>query len=338
MNFTAVDLGKLATGLSRPLVKLLEVVQSGVGALARPLLIIVNAHSQGRARLIRAGYDHRLKLLRLEHARQIEAASTTPAVVPDLIASTPIYPEAPKEIEEVFDSSADVDLAAARLFETQQQTKRQANVMTIAAEAADQLGEDVSEEPVDPDWIARFFSYAQDISTEQLQHLWGRILAREVQQPGQVPLRTVELLRNMTKSDADLLGKLAGRLSTAGNYLHYGSGQLTGRELRLAQDAGFVHDTPWSLRWRDGPRAPPQQVGGMIPMPPPGSAVLKYPSGHVLRIETESVMYLIEVFEARPSIRPLLALLSVETDKEYLSSAAQAIASEEHFKVVLDAP
>jgi hypothetical protein len=339
MNFTAIDIGKLATGLSRPLVKLLEVVQNGVGALAQPLLVIINAHAQGRARLIRAGYDHRLKMLRRGHEEEIRAATLTAPLDPSLVAATTTTPEnTSKAIEEIFDSSTATDLAAARLFETQQQTKRHANVMTIAAEAADQLGDDVSEDPVDPDWIARFFSYAQDISSEQLQHLWGRILAGEVQRPGQVPLRTLDLLRNMTKSDAELLLKLGGRLSTVGNYLPYGSGQLTARELLLAQDAGFLHDSPWTVRWVEGASSSIQRSNGMLPLPPPGTAILKYPSGHVMRIETESVMYMLETYQARPSVRPLLHLLPVVTDVEYLNSAAQAIPSEEPFKVTLSPP
>jgi|ERR1017187_641205 hypothetical protein len=338
MNFTAIDLGKLATGLSRPLVKLLEVVQNGVGALAQPLLVIINAHAQGRARLIRAGYDHRLKMLRKGHEEEIQAANPPAPLAPGLLAATTTPENTSKAIEEIFDSSTATDLAAARLFETQQQTKRHANVMTIAAEAADQLGDDVSEDPVDPDWIARFFSYAQDISSEQLQHLWGRILAGEVQRPGQVPLRTLDLLRNMTKSDADLLLKLGGRLSTVGNYLPYGSGQLTARELFLAQDAGFLHDSPWTVRWAESASPSIQRSNGMFPLPPPGTAILKYPSGHVMRIETESVMFMLETYQARPSVRPLLHFLSVATDVEYLNSAAQAIPSEEHFRVTLSPP
>ena len=80
---------RVASSMSRPLIKLLEVVRSGVGSLAQPLLIILNAHAQGRARLIRAGYDHQLKMLRLEHRRTLEAGSPTPVPEADLVTDTP---------------------------------------------------------------------------------------------------------------------------------------------------------------------------------------------------------------------------------------------------------
>jgi hypothetical protein len=39
---------------------------------------------------------------------------------------------------------------------------------------------DVSDTPVDEDWIVRFFNVVEDISDEMMQQLWGRILAGEV--------------------------------------------------------------------------------------------------------------------------------------------------------------
>ncbi len=61
---------------------------------------------------------------------------------------------------------------------------------------------EVSDEPVDEDWITRFFSYAGEISTEEMQTLWAQILAGEVKRPKSFSLRTLQVLRNLTKDEA----------------------------------------------------------------------------------------------------------------------------------------
>jgi uncharacterized repeat protein (TIGR03899 family) len=83
-----------------------------------------------------------------------------------------------------------------------QEAKRQRNLGQIVEEAQKALPESVSTEPVDPDWINRFFTSAQDISNEQMQHVWGRLLAGEVTMPGSFSLRALECLRNLTSADA----------------------------------------------------------------------------------------------------------------------------------------
>ncbi|PTL75526.1 DUF2806 domain-containing protein [Vitiosangium sp. GDMCC 1.1324] len=91
---------------------------------------------------------------------------------------------------------------------TYQEAKRQNNLLKIVDEARKALPENVSQEPVDPDWGNRFFAGAQEISNEQMQQLWGRLLAGEVARPGSVSPRTLDHLRNMTSSDAKLFSKL----------------------------------------------------------------------------------------------------------------------------------
>lgn len=81
--------------------------------------------------------------------------------------------------------------------------KRLMNVRAIADYAAEDLeGTDVPDHDPDLDWVNRFSSGAQDVSSEELQRLWGKILAGEVKSPGQTSLRTLSILRNMTQQDA----------------------------------------------------------------------------------------------------------------------------------------
>jgi hypothetical protein len=89
-----------------------------------------------------------------------------------------------------------------------QEAKRQKNLGQVVDAACKELPENVSGEPVDPDWVSRFFSVAQEVSNEQMQQIWGRLLAGEVAQPGSFSLRAIERLRNMTSSEAKLFSEL----------------------------------------------------------------------------------------------------------------------------------
>ena len=89
--------------------------------------------------------------------------------------------------------------------------KGQNNIERIVTHSAISLNneESVSSEPVDEDWISRFFKYAEDVTSEDMQEIWGRVLTGEIKQPSSYSLRTLEVLRNLTKKDAELIIKIA---------------------------------------------------------------------------------------------------------------------------------
>jgi uncharacterized protein DUF2806 len=82
--------------------------------------------------------------------------------------------------------------------------KRQKNIEAVVAQSALSLPEAVSEEPVDEDWVTQFFNYCQDVGNEEMQSLWARLLAGEVAKPGSFSMRTLALVRVMSKEDANL--------------------------------------------------------------------------------------------------------------------------------------
>jgi hypothetical protein len=55
---------------------------------------------------------------------------------------------------------------------------------------------------VEQDWVVRFFNYAQDISDEQMQELWAKILAGEVSQPGSFSPFTLHIVHLLGADDA----------------------------------------------------------------------------------------------------------------------------------------
>lgn len=65
------------------------------------------------------------------------------------------------------------------------------------------------EETVDDDWLFSWRDYAGKVSSEELQDLWGRVLAGEVKSPGSYSLRALEFLKNISKHEAELISKAA---------------------------------------------------------------------------------------------------------------------------------
>ena len=66
----------------------------------------------------------------------------------------------------------------------------------------------VSDEPVDDDWITRFFTIVKDISDKEMQYVWGKILAGEIASPKSFSLKTLEILRNISSNDAQAFQRL----------------------------------------------------------------------------------------------------------------------------------
>ncbi len=92
-----------------------------------------------------------------------------------------------------------------------QEMKKQQNIESVIAKAYDQLEntEEVSEDPVDPDWINEFFDNVANVSNEEMQVFWGKLLAGEVSKPKSFSLRTLATLKNLTNYEAQIFTKVA---------------------------------------------------------------------------------------------------------------------------------
>jgi Protein of unknown function (DUF2806) len=103
----------------------------------------------------------------------------------------------------------DIDARAAERVR-RQENRRQSNLESITKQAFAALppSEQLSDEPVNEDWTSRFFRDCEDISDEQMQQIWARILAGEVARPGRFAPRTLSVTRDLTKQDANLFTKL----------------------------------------------------------------------------------------------------------------------------------
>ena len=75
---------------------------------------------------------------------------------------------------------------------------RQLNIEAVVNKAAVQLGDDlVADSEPDHDWTARFFTEVQDVTSEDLQSLWAKVLAGEVRKAKSTSIRTLSILKNI---------------------------------------------------------------------------------------------------------------------------------------------
>lgn len=60
----------------------------------------------------------------------------------------------------------------------------------------------------DFDWFFRFFEAVGNVSDETMQNLWAKILAGEIARPSTFSLKTIDVMRNLSKRDAELFIKV----------------------------------------------------------------------------------------------------------------------------------
>ena len=98
--------------------------------------------------------------------------------------------------------------AAQRLI--QEEAKRQKNMEDIIDKAVLDVNEEAKPDAMEDDWIANFFDKCRIVSDSDMQSLWARVLASEANAPGTYSKRTVNLLSDFDKRDAELFTKLCG--------------------------------------------------------------------------------------------------------------------------------
>lgn len=92
-----------------------------------------------------------------------------------------------------------------------QEAIKQNNIERVIDNAYEMLAtqDECSADPVEQGWINRFFDSVADVSDEDLQNIWGKVLAGEIVHPKSYSLRTLETLKNLSKHEAELFQKIA---------------------------------------------------------------------------------------------------------------------------------
>ena len=127
-------------------------------------------------------------------------------------------PEVKNGLDSLF-TSAGIDtkehpeLQAALLDVVLRENRQAKRVQQIVVKAIDHANatpeEGVSDEPVDPDWATRWHHWAKDVSNDEVQEYWAKILAGEIKRPGSFSLHTLDLLSRMSRADVELTDRAA---------------------------------------------------------------------------------------------------------------------------------
>lgn len=96
--------------------------------------------------------------------------------------------------------------ATRRWFE--EEARRQENMEEITRKAIQNLDADSNPNGMDDDWITNFFEKARIVSDKEMQDLWARVLASESNHPGSYSKRTVNMLGDLDKRDAEAFAAL----------------------------------------------------------------------------------------------------------------------------------
>lgn len=83
--------------------------------------------------------------------------------------------------------------------------------------------EDGETDEINFDWIMQFFDAVGNISNEDLQLPWGKVLANEIEKPKSCSLRTLDMIRNMSSEEARTFSVLCRYVMQSGNTYYFES-------------------------------------------------------------------------------------------------------------------
>lgn len=179
--------------------KLADYAASGIGSVAGPMLASWKARREANAKLIAAkGEAEAQRIL-------AEGQATTMQIIANAQANARSMLVSP---DSIIQGQLEFGEAITQRIQFQEE-KRQSNIWQVLTKAALELeGKEVADHEPDHDWTARFFNDVQDVSSEEMQQLWGKILAGEVERPGSTSLRTLSILKNLDQPTANTFQRL----------------------------------------------------------------------------------------------------------------------------------
>lgn len=89
-----------------------------------------------------------------------------------------------------------------------EQCLHQQNMESITKQAIPLLDKKANPKQIENDWISNFFDKCRIISNSDMQQLWARILASEANRAGSFSRKTINMLADIEKSDAEAFNSL----------------------------------------------------------------------------------------------------------------------------------
>jgi hypothetical protein len=88
--------------------------------------------------------------------------------------------------------------------------KEDENNASVLSKAIPLLEETAKPDNIDNDWLANLFEKTKIVSDNEMQELWAKVLAGEANAPGKFSRKTINILNDLDKKDAELFTKLCG--------------------------------------------------------------------------------------------------------------------------------
>ena len=92
----------------------------------------------------------------------------------------------------------------------EQRLAEQDRLASIVEKAAPGIDPDADPDRIDPDWIENFRSKGRHVTGEEMQAFWAHLLATETNKPGSFSKRTVNIVADMDRSEAELFTFVCG--------------------------------------------------------------------------------------------------------------------------------
>ena len=128
---------------------------------------------------------------------------------------------------------------------------RQSNIESIIENSIHCLPDNLhSNSSVDNDWLMDFFDLSQNCSNKNLQFVWGKLLANEIDKPGTISRRTLNVVKLLSSTEAKLFNKFCSCVWTIENFENYKIYAM----ILDSNEKGEYTETGWGFSGLDGHR------------------------------------------------------------------------------------
>ena len=210
--------------------KLIDYVASGIGSVAGSMLASWKARQEAQAKQIvcQGGSGEATKFWPEGQSSSLQIIATAQADAKQKLRSS--------------DTAIQGELTITETMEQKikfQEEKRQRNIESVVNLAAAELeGKKVPDHEPDHDLVARFFSDVQDVSSEELQQLWAKVLSGEIEHPGTTSFLSLSILKNLDRDTAKLFRKLCSLCMSISIETTVGGQVIDARVLSLGNNTG----------------------------------------------------------------------------------------------------
>ncbi len=196
-----------------------------------------------------------------------------------------------------------------------QQAKKEHNIESVIGKTVLELGDKTvdSSEGVDEDWYTRFFNIVEDISDEQLQGLWARILAGEILKPRTYTYRFLSVLRNISKNEFEIILKIAPYVCgdiVINDQKQLESKKISNHEFDILEDMGLLKNGNLQIR-------------GLELAGKQGTVFIKTSEYAFVFINNGSapIHHMIDVIDVTETGKQVFKLANISLDMDYMKNA-----------------